>query len=99
MHELSFLGTANVRNEVFACPASGRVLERGDKFLYHCSFSAEVGREVRIRDAKDAVPGDDVSQKEAKAKRSDVFRVAEQGTGCFCPMKDSRYGLLLNGET
>lgn len=54
---------------------------------------------MRIRDAKDVVSGDDVSQKEAEVKRSDVFRVAEQWTGCSCPMKDSRYGLLLNGET
>lgn len=54
---------------------------------------------MRIRDAKDVVSGDDVSQKETEVKRSDVFRVAEQGTGCYCPMKDSRYGLLLNGET
>ncbi|WP_195657278.1 hypothetical protein [Blautia massiliensis (ex Durand et al. 2017)] len=54
---------------------------------------------MRIRDAKDVVSGDGVSPKEAEVKRSDVFRVAEQGTGCSCPMKDSRYGLLLNGET
>lgn len=99
MHELSFLGTANVRTEVFVCPASGRVLKRGDKVLSSYSFSAQVGREVRIRDAKDAVSGDGVSPKEAEVKRSDVFRVAEQGTSCSCPMKDSRYGLLLNGGT
>lgn len=54
---------------------------------------------MRIRDAKDVVSGDGVSPKEAEVKRGDVFRVAEQGTGCSCPMKDSRYGLLLNGET
>lgn len=81
MHELSFfLGTANVRNEVFACPASGRVLERGDKFLYHCSFSAQVGREVRIRDAKDAVSGDGVYPKDTDVN---VFRVAERGQVVF----------------
>ena len=54
---------------------------------------------MRIRDAKDVVSGDGVSPKEAEVKRSDVFRVAEQGKSCSCPMKDSRYGLLLNGET